>query len=166
MSHRALFVFCAALTALTSSSGLAQAPPNKACALVTASELQAAFGSAVTLKPGTLGNVQTCGGQTPTASVLIRYFSRAGDKSGLTEQAAIEALKKAGAQVDVKSSGGITCLTMVPPPQSAAMGFGTSCTVTSKAPLFAVIEVTAQSQKDMLSIEKLRPVAEKMATRF
>jgi hypothetical protein len=41
-----------------------------------------------------------------------------------------------------------------------------SCTVMSKAPLFAVIEVKSKTQKDMIPMEKLRTVAEKMATRF
>jgi hypothetical protein len=71
-----------------------------------------------------------------------------------------------GAQVDVKTSGGIMCMTAVPPEKMAAMGFGTTCTVTSKAPTFAVIEITAKTQKDMVSMERLRAVAEKMASRF
>ena len=46
------------------------------------------------------------------------------------------------------------------------MGFGSTCTVTSKAPTFAVMEITAKTQKDMVPMEKLRAVAEKMASRF
>jgi len=142
-----------------------QATGNKACGLVTESELQVALGAKVTLKPGSIGDVQTCAGETATARVLVRFFTRK-DQSGNAEQAGIDAIKKMGAQVDVKTSGGIMCMTAVPPQNLAAMGFGTTCTVTSKAPMFAVIEVTAKTQKDMVPMERLRAVAEKMATRF
>jgi hypothetical protein len=133
---------------------------------VTGSELQSALGSNVTLKPSSIGEVQTCGGETQSARVLLRFFTRSGDPSGKTEQAGIDAIRKMGAQVDVKTAGGIMCMTAVPPANMAAMGFGTTCTVTSKAPTFAVIEITAKTQKDMVPMEKLRAVAEKMATRF
>ena len=153
------------LSMLAARASMAQATGNKACGLVTESELQSALGSKVALKPGSLGDVQTCSGETPGARVLLRYFTRK-DRSGNAEQAGIEAFKKMGAQVDVKTSGGIMCMTAVPPQNMAAMGFGTTCTVTSKAPTFAVVEITAKTQKDMVPMEKLRAVAEKMATRF
>lgn len=70
-----------------------------------------------------------------------------------------------GAQVDVKTFGPITCSTMVPPASLAEHGFNTTCTV-SKANAVAGIEVTAKTQKDRVSIDKLRPLAEKMASRF
>lgn len=61
---------------------------------------------------------------------------------------------------------GVMCMTVVPPANLAAVGFGTTCTVISKAPTFAVIEVTANAQKDMVPMEKLRGLAIKMASRF
>ena len=152
--------------ATTAATSTAQTPANKACALVTDSELQSALGSRVTLKASSIGDAQTCGGASQSARVLLRLFKRSGDSSGSAEQAGIDAIRKMGAQVDVKTSAGIMCMTAVPPPNLAAMGFGTTCTVTSKAPTFAVIEITAKTQKDMVSMEKLRAVAEKMASRF
>jgi hypothetical protein len=152
--------------AMAARVGVAQAPVDKACGLVTDSELQSALGSKVTLKPGSIGDVQTCGGETQSARVLVRLFKRSSDPSGRAEQAGIDAIRKMGAQVDVKTAGGIMCMTAVPPANMAAMGFGTTCTVTSKAPTFAVIEITAKTQKDMVPMETLRAVAEKMATRF
>ncbi len=154
------------LSTLAAQASIAQETANKACGLATESELQSALGSRVTLKPGSIGNAQTCGGETQSARVLLRFFTRSKDPSGNAEQAAIEAIKKMGAQVDVKTSGGIMCMTAVPPQSMAAMGFGTTCTVTSKAPTFAVIEITAKTQKDMVPMERLRAVAEKMASRF
>ena len=151
---------------MAARSGMAQAPANQACGLVTDSELQSVLGAKVMLVPGSIGTAQTCSGEAPSARVLVRIFKRTGDPSGKTEQAGIDAIRKMGAQIDVKSAGGISCMTAVPPANMAAMGFGTTCTVTSKAPTMAVIEITAKTQKDMVSIEKLRPIAEKMATRF
>ena len=166
---RAICTFSLLASAATLSSApelVAQTSPGKACGLVTESEIQSVLGAKVTLKNGAIGDVQTCNGEAPTATMTIRLFRRTGDPSGAKEKAGIEAIKKMGAQVDVKSSGGTTCMTTVPPANMAQYGLSTSCTVTNKAPMFAIIEIQAKTQKDMASMEKLRSVAEKMATRF
>ena len=87
------------------------------------------------------------------------------DRSGGTEKGGIEVVKKMGIQVDVKTFGPITCSTMVPHANLAQHGFNTTCTV-SKPTAIAGVEVTAKSQQDMVSIERLHPLAEKMASRF
>lgn len=161
-----LFVSAVALIGVAAWPAVAQTPAGKACGLVTEPELQSLLGAKVTLKGGSLGDVQTCTGESPSAKVMLRLFKRVTDPSGEKEKAGIDALKKMGAQVDVKTAGGITCITTVPPANLVQYGFGTTCTVTSKAPMFAVIEITAKAQKDMVPMEKLRTVAEKMATRF
>jgi len=158
--------FSIAVIAMAARGGVVLAQANQACGLVTAAELQSALGGAVTLKAGSLGTAQTCSGETPTATVLVRLFKRTGDPTGKTEQAGIDALRKMGAQVEVKATGGISCMTAAPPAKMAAMGFGTTCTVTIKSPTIAVIEITAKNQKDMVPMEKLRAVAEKMASRL
>jgi hypothetical protein len=154
------------VSAMAGRASLAQAPANKASALVTDAELQSALGSKVALKAGSLGTAQTCSGESPSATVSVRLLKTSTARSGNAEHSGIDAIKKMGAQVDVKTSGGIMCMTVVPPTNLATMGFGTTCTVTSKAPTYAVIEVTAKTQKDMVPMEKLRAVAEKMASRF
>lgn len=70
-----------------------------------------------------------------------------------------------GAQVEVKTFGPITCVAVVPPANLVEYGFGTTCTV-NKAPMFAVLEVTAKKKQEAVPIEKLRPLADKMAGRF
>lgn len=70
-----------------------------------------------------------------------------------------------GAQVDVKVFGPISCSTVVPPASLAQYGFNTTCTV-SKSSAVAGVEVVTKTQEDMLSIEQLRPLAEKMVNRF
>jgi hypothetical protein len=93
---------------------------------------------------------------------LVTGLDPGRDRSGGTEKKGIEMAKQMGIQVDVKTFGPITCSTMVPPANLVQHGFNTTCTV-SKATAVAGIEVQAKSQKDMVSIEQLRPLAEKMA---
>ena len=152
--------------AINVRAGDAQAPPANACALVTPSELESVLGGTVALKPSSMGEVQLCRGETAAARVSIRLFKGTKESFDTAEQAGLDAIKKMGAQVDVKTSGGIMCTTAVPPDDKATIGFGTTCTVMSKAPTYAVVDVTAKSKKDMVPMEKLRALAEKMASRF
>ena len=166
--NRAICTFLLASAAtLSDASGLAaQTTTGKACGLVTEPEIQSVLGEKVALKSGAIGDVQTCSGEAPAAAMTIRLFKRTGDPSGSKEKAGIDAIKKMGAQVDVKTAEGVTCMTTVPPANLAQYGYGTTCTVTSKAPMFAVIEIKAKAQKDMVPMDKLRTIAVKMATRF
>ena len=161
-----LLVPAIALIVVAAQNTAGQTPAGKACGLVTESELQSVLGGNVSLKGGSIGEVQMCSGQAQNATVMLRLFKRTTDPAGGAEKAGIDAVKKMGVQVEAKTVGGTMCTTMVPPANMAQMGFGTTCTVTSKAPMFAVIEITAKTQKDMVPMEKLRAVAEKMATRF
>ena len=147
------------------------ADANKACGLLTHLELESVLGGNVTMNGGTPmpgGKTEICTGQAPTTSVmlrLVRGLDPGRDRSGSKEKAGIELFKKMGAKVDVKTFGPITCSTIEPPAEQTQMGINTTCTVT-KDTAVAGIEVTAKSQKDMVSIDRLRPLAEKMAGRF
>jgi hypothetical protein len=158
-------VVCAGAIASALPTPLFAADGNKACGLLTPSELESVLGARVSLSGGNAGDVELCTGQTPAARVMLRLFKRTSDPSGATEKAGIEAVRKMGAQVDVKTFGPITCSAAVPPANLAQHGFNTTCSV-SKPPMFAVVEVTAKSQKDMVPIDRLHPLAEKMAGRF
>jgi hypothetical protein len=70
-----------------------------------------------------------------------------------------------GATVEVKTFGPITCSTMVPPANMNQYGYNTTCSVI-KGDAVAAVEVGARFRKDMVPIDKLRPLAEKLATRF
>lgn len=165
MSFRSMWVSLACTGACIAMATLFAAPPTTACGLVTAPELEGVIGSKVVLKESNVGDVQMCSGQTPQFRVMLRLFTRTTDPSGAKEKAGLEAFKQMGAQVDVQTFGPITCTAVVPPPSLAEHGFGTTCSV-RKAPMFAVLEVNAKTQKDMVPIEKLKPLAEKMAARF
>lgn len=144
------------------------AEANKACGLATPAEIESALGSSVVLSPMGGGKAEFCTGQSPNAKVVLRLASGLDpgrDRSGAKEKAGVEMMKKMGAQVEVKSLGPIVCSTVVPPAGKEQIGYNTTCTV-SKDTAVAGIEVTAKSQKDMVSIERLHPLAEKMADRF
>ena len=137
---------------------------GKPCDLASPADIEAALGAKPTLSASTLPNgVEMCSGKAGSSTVTVRRFKRTADPSGEKEKAGIEMLKKMGATVEVKKFGPITCLSAAPGGQLAGHGFTTSCTA-AKPPMFAVIEVA--DPKAAVSMDKLRPVAEKMMTRF
>ena len=162
---------CAGAFAASMPAPVGAADGNKACGLLTPAELQIVLGTTVSLSGGggmAAGGVDLCTGQTSTATVMLRLstgLDPGRDRSVGTETGGIEVVKQMGIQVDVKTFGPITCSTMVPPANLAQHGFNTTCTV-SKPTAIAGVEVTAKSQHDMVSIERLHPLAEKMAGRF
>jgi hypothetical protein len=162
---------CAGAFAASVQSPVSAADGNKACGLLTPSELESVLGTKVSLSGGggmAVQRTELCTGKTSTSTVMLRIVTGLDpgrDRSGGTEKKGIEMVKQMGVQVEVKTFGPITCLTMVPPANLAQHGFNTTCTV-SKATAVAGIEVQVKSQKDMVSIEQLRPLAEKMVERF
>jgi hypothetical protein len=167
-SGRILMVGSIGLVMTLFSAHANAAEANKACGLATPAEIESALGSSVVLTPMGGGKAEFCTGQAPNAKVVLRLASGLDpgrDRSGAKEKAGVEMMKKMGAQVEVKSLGPIVCSTVVPPAGKEQMGYNTTCTV-SKDTAVAGIEVTAKSQKDMVPIERLHPLAEKMAGRF
>jgi hypothetical protein len=151
----------------------ATADTNRACGLVTGEELEGALGAKVSgLKPsGMIGhadmpkNTQMCTGSSPAATVMLRIAKGGGGGSDNAAGKGIEIAKKMGAQVDVKTFGPISCSSMTPPKNMEQYGFNTTCSVV-KGGQVAAIEVTAKTKNDVVSIDKLRPLAEKMAARL
>jgi hypothetical protein len=157
------------IAALVCAAGLRA--QNKACALATPGELTAALGATVSnLKPQDMpGTTQICLGSTFNAKVLLRVAQKSSDESaksnGETERKGMEIMKKMGAQVEVKAFGPVTCSTITPPATMPESGYNTTCSYSKKTSV-AAIEITAKTQKDAVPIDKLRPLAEKMADRF
>jgi hypothetical protein len=161
------FMFVASLVMVCAGPALpAQTAAGAACGLVTESDVAPVLGAKAPLKSGSVGAVQTCSADGPTASMLVRVFKRSGGPNDEREKAGVEQMKKMGAQIEGKEFGDMTCMTIVASASVPQLGYTTTCTLTKKAPMFAVIEIKAKSQKDMASMDKVRAVAEKMATRF
>lgn len=157
--------------AVLHSGPIGAAERNHACELLTPSELESVLGASVTLSGGSSmsgGKAEMCTGRASTATILLRLatgLDPGRDRTGTIEKAGIELFRKMGANVDVQAFGPITCSTIEPPPAKAHSGFNTTCTV-SKETAVSGVEVTAKTQKEMVSIDRLRPLAEKMAGRF
>jgi hypothetical protein len=133
----------------------------KACSLLTPAEIEAALGSKLS---NFTESGPFCNAKGANRAVMLRIARKTGEDGA--EAKGIEMMKKMGVQVDVKTFGAITCSTLLPPSSLAAqVGFNTTCSIT-KGDTVAAIEVTTSAQQDMVPIEKLRPLAEKMAERF
>lgn len=60
----------------------------------------------------------------------------------------------------------MTCSTLIPPAKMvAAIGFNTTCSILKNG-WVAAIEIGARAQQDLVPIDRLRPLAEKMTPRF
>jgi hypothetical protein len=156
-------IVLSAVLALAAALPSMAAGADKVCTLVTPAELESIAGSEVTMTANSLGNAQICSGRTPALSVMLRMAQR--KPGGGNEAAGAAIAEQMGATVEVKTFGAITCSTMVPPKGKEEYGFNTTCSVL-KGTTVAAIEITAKSRKDMVPIDKLRPVAEKIAKRF
>jgi hypothetical protein len=162
--HRLITLLAVAI--FSGAALAARAQENKACGLATAAELEGVLGGKVAgLKGNTVANVEICTGTAAKATVLLRLATAGTGGSPDAAAKGIEQLRSMGAQVDVKTFGAITCSTVTPSRNMEAYGFNTTCTV-RKGDSLAGIEITSKSQADMVPIEKLHPLAEKMAGRF
>jgi hypothetical protein len=155
-------VLILALVAGCVQNSLAQ---NKACALATPAEIQSAIGASPAWKPNSMpGGADFCMGQAGSYKIMLRLAQRS-DTTGDKEKKGIAMAKQMGAQVDVKKFGDITCSTFIPPASMAQAGYNTTCSVFKNGQVGA-IEITAKSQSEMVPIDKLRPVADKIAGRL
>src|SRR5437899_5458410 len=162
---------CSVGIVLLATLGIARsalAADSRACKLLTPAELEPLVGKlpAFTSMSG-LPSADICTSSSASGTRVMLRLAQTKSGGGSAEAAAkgVEAARKLGATVDVKTSGSITCSTIVPPKNLQAYGFNTTCSV-AKNNQVAAVEVTVKAQKDMVSIDKLRPLAEKISTRF
>jgi hypothetical protein len=144
---------------------LLAAADNKACKLLTPAELEPVVGSKLSTFQGqSIGTTDMCSATSTSAKVLLRLAQK---RAGSADAAAkgLEIAKKMRATVDVKTFGPIVCSTFIPPKGKEMAGYNTTCTV-SKGDNVAGVEVTVKAQKDMVSIDKLHPLADRMAGRI
>ena len=157
-------ILATSLASILCASSFSTLGQGKACALATPAELEVVLGGKASLSPSTAGAADVCSAKVGANAVVIRLVQRTGEPpSEKTTQAGVEAVKKMGATVETRTFGPIFCMAITPSAQMAAHGFTTTCTV-SKHPMYAVIEV--KTAKQGMPIDKLRPIAEKMAGRF
>lgn len=102
-------------------------------------------------------------GPTPTRHTVNVELKAATPPGPNDEATFIQFLKTQGVQAEFKKFGSTTCWTGTP--QKTDVAFGTSCSITKGAQT-ATISVTAGTAKEMVQVEKLHVLAEKMASRL
>ena len=155
-----------AIAALATIPSLALAE-GRACELTTPAEIQALVGAKPNLKGSTLPNgVEVCSGKAGQSTVTIRLHPRQEQEDREKEAARLDSLKKQGAMVETRRMSGINCFEIRPGGKAARQPYTTSCATasTSKAPTYAVIEVSSPSTS--IDIKQLVPVAQGMAGRI
>ena len=150
------------LVACAGAANTATAQTNKACGLLTATEIEAGLGFKSTLSPNSTG-LGGCMGPTPTHHMVSVELKAARTPGPNDEATFIQFMKTQGVQAEFKKFGSTTCWTGTA--QKADVAFGTSCAITKGAQT-AIISVTAGSAKEMVPVEKLHVLAEKMASRL
>jgi hypothetical protein len=110
-----------------------------------------------------MGTVEICNGTAGATNVLIRLLKRAGDPPKSNEHPGVEAVKKMGATWRPRPSVPSSAWRSRRARRWRPMASPPACTV-SKHPMYAVIEV--EDPKQATPIDKVRPIAEKMSSRF
>jgi hypothetical protein len=174
--NRLITVFAFVLLA-ASLPAVAQVDP---CKLLTQAEIENAIGAKATFA-GTAqwGATPTCpGGSTAKKmSILVMFVpgdAKAGDAAkkdprwadplGYLEQISRQSADSIKAKMEAKRFGSsILCTTLIPPKQGP---YSTQCMVVKIPTGMASIGILVKDQQDMVSMDALRPLAEKMLGRF
>jgi hypothetical protein len=148
---------------------LLTAADNKACKLLTAAELEPVVGGKLSaFKTLSFDGVDECYASTGNVSVRLRWEKkqeRASEGPSARAAKQLQTLKEMGAAVDTKNFGSITCSTIVPSKSKQKDGLNTTCLV-PKGDELAGVAIIVWTEKDLVPIDKLHPLAEKMAERF
>jgi hypothetical protein len=168
--HTTLFAFVLLFCSLSAS---AQVDP---CKLLTPAEIEGALGGKVVFAGGAQwGATPTCAGaSTPKRMSIMLMFvpGNAGkaddpkwaDPLGYLEQVSRASGNSIKAQMEFKRFGSsMLCSTLIPPKPGP---YSTQCLVVKKPTGMVSISVLVVTQQDMVPIDKLHLLAEKMAGRF
>lgn len=158
-----------------SSAVTAQVNP---CSLLTPAEIESALGVKVTFAGSAQwGATPTCAGASAPKrmSIMLMFVpgdAKAGkaddpkwaDPLGYLEKMSRDSANSIKAQMEAKRfESSILCTTLIPPKPGP---YSTQCMVVKKPTGMASIGILVATQQDMVSIDKLRPLAEKMLGRF
>ena len=157
--------------ALLASSWQASAQADP-CKLLTPAEIESVLGVKVSgfTRGSAPGGTLTCNGDAgKLMSVgMVLSVQKPGDPKipdlmGWLENQSRASAKRIGAQLDVKRFGSsILCTAIITPKQGP---YNTQC-MAVKPTSMALITVLVPTQQEMVSMDKLRPLAEKMLGRF
>jgi hypothetical protein len=171
--NRLIAVFAFVLLAF-SLPACAQVNP---CSLLTPAEIESAVGvklSGFGGNPLMSQHTPTCSGVAKNRASVMVMFSPGDAKSaadpkwadplGYLEQLGRQSANSVKAQFDAKRFGSsILCTALIPPKRGP---YSTQCMAVKKPTGMATITVLVGAQQDMVPMDKLRPLAEKMLGRF
>src|SRR5260370_10774822 len=156
-----------------SLSAVAQVDP---CKLLTQAEIENAIGAKATFAGSAQwGATPTCAGGSMAKKMSILVMFAPGDAAkandpkwadplGYLEQLSRQSADSIKAKMDAKRFGSsVLCTTLIPPKQGP---YSTQCMVVKKPTGMASIGILVKTQQEMVSMETLRPLAEKMLGRF
>ena len=156
---------------MLAASSLATAQSRNPCTLLSKAEIESVVGGPISGLDGSnnMGGTQACSGVAKNRmSVMIMYVTsnqnqKVADPMGYLEAESRKSAQSIGAQMDVKKFGPILCTTLIPPKQGP---YSTQCMVLKPPSSMASIAVLVATQQEMVSIDKLHILAEKMLGRF
>ena len=171
--NRLIAVFAFVLLAL-SLPACAQVNP---CSLLSAAEIESALGGKLSGYGGNSpmsATIGTCGGIMPKRMSVMVMFSpgdaakandpKWADPLGYLEQVGRQSANSVKAQFDAKRFGSSILCTALTPPKPGP--YSTQCMAVKKPTGMATITILVAAQGDMVPMDKLRPLAEKMLGRF
>jgi hypothetical protein len=143
------------------------------CKLLSQAEIESAIG-AKAMFAGTAqwGATPTCPGGSTAKHMSIMVMFTPGkaddphwaDALGFLEQVSRQNADSIKAKMDAKRFGSsILCTTLIPPKQGP---YSTQCMAVKKPTGMATISILVPAQQDMVSMDALRSLAEKMLARF
>jgi hypothetical protein len=178
--HASLWLLAALVWPVVVSAQQQDSPEMKPCKLLTPAELSTAIGGSVTDAHGTFsgkspqspGDFWSCDMTVGTRAVRIFYDTLPVTPDGKRlAQERRDRLLKAGYRIQEKELNAARCSTTVPP-RSATAALpppqpltGTECQ-REKLPYHIVITVEAIGASDLVPMEKVAPLAEKVASRL
>ena len=154
---------------IVASCSIAGAQAKNPCTFLTPAEIESVLGIKVSglTTPSQMGVTQTCGGVAKNRmSVTLMYVTsnqKVADPMGYLEAESRKSANSIGAKMDVRKSGNILCTTLIPPKQGP---YATQCMVLKPPNSMAAITVMVTTQQEMVSIDKLLLLSQKMIGRF
>jgi len=156
---------------MLAASSLATAQSRNPCTLLSKAEIESVVGGPISGLDGSnnMGGTQACSGVAKNRmSVMIMYVTsnqnqKVADPMGYLEAESRKSAQSIGAKMDVKRSGNILCTTLIPPKQGP---YSTQCMVGKLPNSMASIAVMVTTEQEMVPIDKLLPLAQKMVGRF
>lgn len=145
---------------------------QEACRLLSAGEIEAVVGEKVTFHPASAHercNIQIGNGPDNLMVHLVKKAKPSKEAEEYTKQGE-EEIKKRGIKTTIEKQGNTTCTTSAPPHPPQKIGspfdlYSTSC-VFKKGELLLILMIYRTSEKKMVPVSRLRPLAEKAASRL